>query len=142
MGRVKTLQSPFLPIYLFNMSDYQAHVDGFMMLLCDLPNDGNVHTHDSMMEQLRTVESAFKRAMELRREEMEADLLVDVALDASLVAQEAAIAAKSAVKKMVKGLWPWSHLSADAYEWTPENQWSEEDALRCRVAAEDEYYGE
>ena len=124
------------------MSDYQAHVDGFMMLLGDLPNDGNVHTHDSMMEQLRTVESAFKRAMELRREEMEADLLVDVALDASLVAQKAAIAAKSAVKKMVNGLWPWSHLSADAYEWTPENQWSEEDALRCRLAAEDEYYGE
>ena len=124
------------------MSDYQAHLDGFMMLLGDLPNDGNVHTHDSMMEQLRTVESAFKRAMELRREEMEADLLVDVALDASLVAQKAAIAAKSAVKKMVKDLWPWSHLSADAYEWTPENQWSEEDALRCRLAAEDEYYGE
>ena len=82
------------------MSDYQAHVDGFMMLLRDLPNDENVHTHDSMMEQLRNVESAFKRAMELRREEMEADLLVDVALDASLVAQEAAIAAKSAVKKI------------------------------------------
>ena len=124
------------------MSDYQAHVDGFMMLLRDLPNDGNVHTHNTMMEQLRTVESAFKRAMELRREEMEADLLVDVALDASLVAQKAAMAAKTAVKKMVKGLWPWSHLSAYAYEWTPENQWSEEDALRCRLAAEDDYYGE
>ena len=111
--------------------DYEAHVKCFMKLLGDLSNDGNVHTHDSMMDQLRTVESAFNRAMELRRKEMEADLLADVTLDATLQAQKAVMASKSAIKNMVKVTALYSHLFADACEWSPDSQWSAEDASRC-----------